>query len=63
MSELLWEVLTAPSSTAVTCSPSHYIHGIREAGRGDTALGKLALQMGRLLPKLFNLGVMLIPYK
>ena len=54
--------LTAPSS------PSSYVltqplqPQERKRGGAATALRQLALQKSRLLPELFNLGVMLIPY-
>lgn len=62
MSELLLrECLTLLPLPAVLSSPNHHKPQGESKGGGVTATGKLALQMIGLLPKLFNLGVMLIP--
>lgn len=54
--------LTAPSSTSSYVLTQPLQPQERKGGGADAALRQLALQMSRLLPKLFNLGVMLIPY-
>lgn len=61
MSELSQEVFKGSSlfSSYMLTRPLQATEDGRRAG--DTAFGKRALQMGRLLPELFSLGAMLTP--
>lgn len=62
MSALLWEVLTCSLLTSCYVLTQPFQAQERKGGGVTQLLGKLAMQMSKLLPKLCNLGVMLTPY-